>query len=73
MAAATSGVPERKSSTVTIDEIESARKKLVEAALVFDAIEDGDAEVDWREGFALLRDAAHALGVLNTFDHAGIG
>ena len=73
MASATSGVPERKSSTVTIDEIETARHTLVKAALVFDAIEDGDEEVDWREGFALLRDAARALGVLNTFDYAGIG
>ncbi len=73
MAAATSGVPERKSSTVTIDEIESARKKLVEAALVFDAIEDGDEEVNWREGFGLLRDAAQALGNLNTLKHLGIG
>ncbi len=41
--------------------------------MVFDAIEDGDEEVDWREGFGLLRDAAQALGVLNTFDYAGIG
>ena len=73
MASGTSGVPERKSSAVTIDEIETARHKLIEVALAFDAIKDGDEEVDWREGFALLRDAAEALGVLNTFDYAGIG
>ena len=68
-----SPVPERKPSAITLDEITTARRKLIEAALVFDAIEDGDDEVDWREGFELLRDAAQALGVLNTFDHAGIG
>ena len=58
---------------ITLDEIETARSKLIGAALVFDAIEDGDEEVDWREGFELLRDAAQALGNLNTFDHMGIG
>ena len=73
MASGTSGIPERKSSTVTLEEIETARQKLIGAALVFDAIEYGDEEVDWREGFRLLRDTAQALGVLNTFDYAGIG
>ena len=68
-----SGEPERRTSGITLDEIDTARGKLIEAALVFDAIEDGDKEVDWREGFELLRDAAQALGVLNTFDYAGIG
>ena len=73
MATATSGVPERKTSSVTLDEIELARTKVVAAALIFDAIEDGDGVVDWREGFGLLRDAAQALGNLNTLDYMGIG
>ena len=73
MTSGPSPVPERKTSAITLDEIETARRKLIEAALVFDAIEDGDEEVDWREGFELLRDTAQALGILNTFDHAGIG
>jgi hypothetical protein len=50
-----------------------ARTKVVAAALIFDAIEDGDGVVDWREGFGLLRDAAQALGNLNTLDYMGIG
>ena len=61
MMAGTGPEPERKSSAITIDEIETARRKLIEAALVFDAIEDGSDEVDWREGFGLLRDAAGSV------------
>ena len=73
MSSPTRPEPERKAASVTLDEIELARSKVVDAALIFDAIEDGDEEVDWREGFGLLREAAQALGNLNTLDYMGIG
>ena len=68
-----SPIPERRASQITLDEIELGRRKLVQAALVFDAIEDGDEEADWRNAFELLRAAARALGNLSILDHAGIG
>ena len=57
--------PERRASEITLEESELARLRIIEAAVTFDAIEDGDPEVDWREGFGQLRDAAKALGNVN--------
>lgn len=72
MTSATRPKPERRASQVTLDEIELARYKLAEAALIFDGIEDGEDE-DWRQAFELLRVAARALGNVNVLDHFGIG
>ena len=41
MTSGTNPEPERKTSAITLDEIETARSKLIGAALVFDAMEDG--------------------------------
>lgn len=73
MASPTSPIPERKASAVTIEEIERGRRHLVQAALVFDAIEDEDEAADWRVAFKLLRETARELGNLNVLDYAGIG
>lgn len=65
-------MPTKKTTAVTVDDIERARQGIVHAAIEFDAIEEGEPEADWRTAVDFLYVAAEALGCEDVMESLGI-